>query len=144
MRHKTITQSEHTTLQYIMNHNNITQTRLSTLQYMIRPTTITQKSSRQMCEQAEENQGSPPPNALCFQNKCCTAHYQAKTAVLNTQCNGPDQGKVWRTMVHKNSYLAEVFTKPPLSAYRRQPNIGNYLIRAKVTKNEKKKRLIKT
>ena len=39
--------------------------------------------------------------------------------------------------------LAEVFTRPPLTAYRRQPNIRNYLIRAKlpkkITEDEKKK-----
>ena len=52
----------------------------------------------------------------------------------------------WRTMVHKNSYLAELFTRPPLTAYRRQPNIRkkNYIIRAKLQKNEKKKRVIKS
>ena len=44
----------------------------------------------------------------------------------------------WRTMVHKNSYLSEVFTRPPLTSYRRQPNIRNYLIRAKLPENEKK------
>ena len=33
------------------------------------------------------------------------------------------QARHWRTMVHDNSYLAEVFTRPPLTAYRRRPNI---------------------
>ena len=37
-------------------------------------------------------------------------------------------------MVHKNSYLGEVFTRPPLTAYRMQPNIRNYIIRAKLPK----------
>ena len=53
------------------------------------------------------------------------------------------QARHWRTMVHKNSYLAEVFTRPPLTAYRRQPNLRNYLIRAKLPKNERNKRVIK-
>ena len=44
------------------------------------------------------------------------------------------QPRHWRTMVYKNSYIAEVFTRPPISAYRRQPNIRNYLIRAKLQK----------
>ena len=46
-------------------------------------------------------------------------------------------------MVHNNSYLAEVFTRPPLTAHRRQPNITNLLIRAQLPNNEKKKRVIK-
>ena len=41
-----------------------------------------------------------------------------------------------RTMVHKNSYLAEVFTRQQLTAQRRQPNIRNYIIRAKLPRNE--------
>ena len=40
--------------------------------------------------------------------------------------------KHWRTMVTRNKYLAEVFPKPPLTAFRRQPNIRSYLIRAKL------------
>ena len=46
-------------------------------------------------------------------------------------------------MVHKNSYLAEVFTRPPLTAYIRQPNIRNYLTRAILPKNSKKKAVLK-
>ena len=53
------------------------------------------------------------------------------------------QARHWRTMVHKNSYLAEVFTRPPLTAHRRQPNKRNYLIRAKLPKNEKENIFIK-
>ena len=49
------------------------------------------------------------------------------------------QARHWRTMVHKNSYLAEVFTRPPLTAYRMQPNIRNYLIRAKLPKIKRTK-----
>ena len=46
------------------------------------------------------------------------------------------QARHWRAMVYKNSYLAEVFTRPPLRSYRRQPNIRNYLIRAKLQKKK--------
>ena len=49
------------------------------------------------------------------------------------------QARHQRTMVHKHSYLANVFSRPPLTAYRKQPNIRNYLIGAKLPKNEKKK-----
>ena len=35
-------------------------------------------------------------------------------------------------MVAMDQYVAEVFPEPPLAAFRRQTNIGEYLIRAKV------------
>ena len=53
------------------------------------------------------------------------------------------QARHWRIMVQKDLYIAEVFTRPPLTAYRRQPNIRNHLIRAKLPKNEQKKIVIK-
>ena len=37
-------------------------------------------------------------------------------------------------MVSRNKYLAEVFASPPLTAYRKQPNLRSYLIRAAVAK----------
>ena len=42
------------------------------------------------------------------------------------------QHKHWRAMVSTDQYIAEVFPEPPLTAFRRQKNIGEYLIRAKV------------
>jgi hypothetical protein len=35
-------------------------------------------------------------------------------------------------MVATDQYVAEVFPEPPLTAFRRQKNIREYLIRAKV------------
>jgi hypothetical protein len=40
----------------------------------------------------------------------------------------------WRSMTSQDPYLEEVFPQPPLMAYRRQRNIGDKLIRAKVPK----------
>ena len=37
-------------------------------------------------------------------------------------------------MVNRNQHLAEVFPSPPLTAYRRQPNLRSHLIRATVAK----------
>ena len=42
------------------------------------------------------------------------------------------QAKHWRSMTSQNKYLAEVFPRPPLTAFKRQANIRNILIRAKV------------
>jgi hypothetical protein len=42
------------------------------------------------------------------------------------------QAKHWRSMTAQDPYLASVFPQPPLTAYRRQRNIRNYIIRAKV------------
>ena len=53
------------------------------------------------------------------------------------------QAKHWRTMVSKNKYLAEVFKRPPLTAYRRQPNLRNLLIRAKVPSQKDNQRVLK-
>ena len=44
------------------------------------------------------------------------------------------QAKHWRSMVSRNKYLAQVFPSPPLTAYRRQPNLKSHLIRATVAK----------
>ena len=40
--------------------------------------------------------------------------------------------KHWRSMVSQNNYLAECFTAPPLIAFKRQRNMRESLIRAKV------------
>ena len=42
------------------------------------------------------------------------------------------QAKHWRAMVSQNKYLAEVFVEPPLTAYRRQNNLRDMLIKSKV------------
>ena len=39
--------------------------------------------------------------------------------------------KHWRSMVSFDPYLAKVFPEPPLTAYKRQKNIRDYLIRSK-------------
>ena len=43
--------------------------------------------------------------------------------------------KHWRTMTTQDPYLQEVFPEPPLIAYKRQKNISDYIIRAKVPPN---------
>ena len=45
---------------------------------------------------------------------------------------GNIEAKHWRSMTSKDSYLAEVFKRPPLVAFKRQKNLRQYLIRAKV------------
>ena len=42
------------------------------------------------------------------------------------------QAKHWRSMTSQNQYLKSVFPRPPLTAFRRQANIRNLLVRAKV------------
>ena len=42
------------------------------------------------------------------------------------------QLKHWRSMYSQNPNLEEVFKEPPLIAYKRQKNIRNFLMRAKV------------
>ena len=44
------------------------------------------------------------------------------------------QAKHWRLMVNRNTYLAEVFPSPPLTAYGRQPKLRSNLARATVAK----------
>ena len=57
---------------------------------------------------------------------------------------GSIMAKHYRAMTSQDSYLKEVFKEPPLTAYRRQLNLRNHLIRAKVPQKEKKhpKRII--
>jgi hypothetical protein len=47
------------------------------------------------------------------------------------------QAKHWRSMVSQDPYLSEVLKQPPLTAYRRQKNIRDHLIRAKVPTDPK-------
>ena len=47
------------------------------------------------------------------------------------------QAKHWRSMVSQDPYLNEVFSQPPLTAFRRQRNIRDHLIRAKVPTDPK-------
>ena len=42
------------------------------------------------------------------------------------------QAKHWRSMVGQDPYLHEVFSQPPLTAYKRQKNVRDHLVRAKV------------
>ena len=42
------------------------------------------------------------------------------------------QAKHWRSMVVQNQYLAEVFKQTPLTAFRRQRNLRDLLIKSKV------------
>ena len=42
------------------------------------------------------------------------------------------QAKHWRSMTGENSYLKEVFKEPPLTAFRRQNNLRDMLIKSKV------------
>ena len=44
------------------------------------------------------------------------------------------QAKHWRSMIAQDCHLAEVFPKPPLTAFKRQRNLRDILIRAKVPK----------
>ena len=53
------------------------------------------------------------------------------------------QAKHWRTMVSRNTYLSEVFKRPPLTAYRRQPNLRSLLVKAKVPSERDHQRVIK-
>ena len=47
------------------------------------------------------------------------------------------QAKHWRSMVGQDPYLSEVFIQPPLTAFRRQKNLRDHLIRAKVPSDPK-------
>ena len=42
-------------------------------------------------------------------------------------CIQPIQAKHWRAMVSQDQYLAKVFPQPPLTGFKRQPNIRNHL-----------------
>ena len=47
---------------------------------------------------------------------------------------GQIQTKHWRSMTSRNKYLGDVFKRPPMIAYKRQPNLREHLIKAKVPK----------
>ena len=47
------------------------------------------------------------------------------------------QAKHWRSMISQDPYLHEVFSQPPLTEFRRQRNIRDHLIRAKVPTDPK-------
>ena len=47
------------------------------------------------------------------------------------------QAKHWRSMVSQDPYLSEVFAQPPLTAFRRQRNVKDHLIRDKVPTDPK-------
>ena len=52
--------------------------------------------------------------------------------------------KHWRSMVSQDPYLSEVFPKPPMTAYKRQKNIKDILIRSKINSRGKiNKRTVK-
>ena len=53
------------------------------------------------------------------------------------------QAKHYRTMVSRDTYLGEVFKETPMTAYRRNPNLRNFLIRAKVPQNQDNRRQLK-
>ena len=45
---------------------------------------------------------------------------------------GPITNKHWRAMIVQDEHLKNVFKEPPLTAYKRQKNIKDFIIRAKV------------
>ena len=49
---------------------------------------------------------------------------------------GSIEARHWRSMTAKDSYLAEVFKRPPLVANKRQRNIRQHIIRAKVQQQQ--------
>ena len=49
---------------------------------------------------------------------------------------GSIEARHWRTMTTKDRYLAEVFQRPPLIANKRQRNIRQHIIRAKVQQEQ--------
>jgi hypothetical protein len=48
------------------------------------------------------------------------------------------QAHHWGAMVAQDPYLAEVFPQPPLTAFKRQKNVRDHLIRAQVAKSQPK------
>ena len=42
------------------------------------------------------------------------------------------QAKHWRSMTSQDRYLSDVFPQPPLTAFRRQKNLRNFLIKSKI------------
>ena len=53
------------------------------------------------------------------------------------------EAKYWKTMVSRKTYLSEVFKRPPITAYRRQPNLRSLLIKAKLPSQGNQQRVIK-
>ena len=52
--------------------------------------------------------------------------------------------KHWRSMVNQSNQMLEVFSAPPIVAYRRQRNIRESWIRAKVApENNRNKRFVR-
>ena len=50
----------------------------------------------------------------------------------------------WRAMVNMDPYMLEVYPEPPLTAYKRQKNIKDYIIRSKVPHpSQRLKRIMK-
>ena len=50
----------------------------------------------------------------------------------------PSQAKHWRSMVARDPYLKKVFPEPPLTGFKRQKNLRDHLVRAKVPVKENK------
>ena len=53
------------------------------------------------------------------------------------------QAKHWRSMTKQNQYLAQVFPEPPLTAFKKQKNIRDMIIRAKVPETRRYEQRIK-
>ena len=54
------------------------------------------------------------------------------------------QQKHWRAMITMDPYMREVFPEPPLTAYKRQKNIKDYIVKAKVPQpNQREKEKLK-
>ena len=50
---------------------------------------------------------------------------------------GPIVAKHWRSMASRDAYLSKVFKRPPLIAFKRQKNLRENLIKAKVPDSQK-------
>ena len=48
------------------------------------------------------------------------------------------QSKHWRTMVNNDNYLSKVFPQTPLTGFRRQGNLRNFLVKTKIPNEPKK------
>ena len=53
------------------------------------------------------------------------------------------QQKHWRAMITLDPYLKEVFPEPPITAYKKQKNIRDLVIRARIPTKDRNKRYIK-
>ena len=56
---------------------------------------------------------------------------------------GSTVGKHWRSMTSRIKYLSQVFPRPPLIAFKRQKNLRQHIIRAKVQNQQREQRKIK-